>query len=188
MRAISSYQWIGYEMLPSIFRLWTVEGNIMKAKPFPQKASMLLAFGLVVAGSAAGAVTMRPVLQDSDVQKIVAAAKVAIAAEHTKGCIAVDDADGEILFLQREEGAPASCLSSAIAKARTAAKFGTSTETYHKALGPAQMVLLAVPELAPLPGGEPLFSNKELIGSVGVSTPDGNIDLKVVKEAAAALN
>ncbi len=135
----------------------------------------------------ANAVTTQVILQDSDIERIVDAAKQSMDQNHTKGCIAIADADGELLFLQRQEGAAPNCVSSAIGKVKTAAKFQTPTETYHKLLGQNQLVMLAVPELTPLPGGEPLRHDGKIIGAVAISTPDGDLDLKVVAAAAAAL-
>ena len=135
----------------------------------------------------ANAITMRPALQDSDVEKIVAAAKQAIQENHTAGCIAVADADGEVLFLQRQEDAMPNCVSSALAKVKTAAKFGTPTVTYNKMLGQHQEIMLGVPELAPMPGGQPLFHGGKIVGAVAISTPDGDLDVKVVNAAAAVI-
>jgi len=135
----------------------------------------------------ANAVTMRPVLQDSDVEKIVAAAKQSMQENHTSGCIVVADADGELLFLQRQSEALPSCAGAAIAKVKTAATFGTPTATYYKLLGQHQEIMLAVPGLAPMPGGQPLFHDGKIVGAVAVSTPDGDLDIKVVAAAAAAL-
>jgi len=152
-------------------------------------AASAIATVLMLGGFApqAYAVTMQPVLQDSDVHKIVDAAEKSLAELHTKGCIAVADADGELMFLQRQEGAMPNCLSSAMGKVRTAAKFQTATDTYHQLLLQNQSTMLAVPELTPLPGGVPLLSNGTVVGAVAISTPDGDLDLKVVKAAAAAL-
>lgn len=152
------------------------------------QSAALLAISLAAGwASAANAVTMRPVLQDTDVQKMVDAAKKAIDSEKTKGCIAVSDADGEVLYLQRQEGAPPNCLSAVLGKVKTAAKFQTPTEQFHKALMEKQPMMLVVPELTPLPGGVPLVSNGSVMGAVAISTPDPEIDVRVVKAAVAAL-
>jgi glc operon protein GlcG len=159
----------------------------MKSR-FP-KASIAFGAFLLLGGFAtqASAITTQSVLQDSDVEKIVAAAKKSMDENHTKGCIAIADADGQLLFLQRQEGSAPNCTSSAIGKVTTAAKFQMDTGTYYKQLGQNNAVMLAVPELTPLPGGKPLYHGKEVIGAVAVSTPDGDLDLKVVADAAAVI-
>lgn len=138
--------------------------------------------------SEANAITMKPALQDSDVHKIVDAALKAMDEQHTKGCIAVADAAGELLYLQRQEGAMPNCVSAALAKVRTAAKFQTATETFRQGLVHGDNTMLAVPELTPLPGGVPLVSGNVVVGAVAISTADGGLDLKVVAAAAAALD
>lgn len=158
--------------------------NIKLPKSVLALGAVLLLGGFA---SEASAVTTQSVLQDSDIEKIVDAAKKSMDANHTKGCIAVADADGELLFLQRQEGSAPNCVSSVLGKVKTAAKFQTPTETYHKLLGQNQNVMLAVPELTPLPGGVPLHHGNAVIGAVAISTPDGDLDLKVVADAAAAL-
>jgi glc operon protein GlcG len=144
---------------------------------------------VLVAGLSAPAyaISMKPTLQDQDVQKIVDAALRAMDEQHTKGCIAVADASGELLYLQRQEGAVPNCVSAALAKVRTAAKFQTATETFRQLLVKGDNTMLAVPELTPLPGGVPLLSGDTVVGAVAISTADGSLDLKVVEAAAAAL-
>lgn len=153
------------------------------------KAAIGLSAALLLSGfaSQASAITTVSVLQDSDVQKIVDAAKKSMELNHTKGCIAVADADGQLLFMQRQEGSAPDCLESAEAKVRTAARFQETTNTFYKMLNDSKLVTVAVPGLAPLPGGEPIRHNGVVIGSVAVSTPDGGLDLKVVADALAAI-
>jgi len=150
-----------------------------------------LAFGalLLLGGFAtqASAITNQPILQDSDVEKIVDAAKKSMDAHHTRGCIAVADADGQLLFLQRQEGADPDCTDSVIGKVTTAAKFRMATGDFYKQLNAHQDVMLAVPGLTPLPGGEPIHHAGQVIGAVAVSTPDGDLDLKVIADAVAVI-
>jgi glc operon protein GlcG len=58
---------------------------------------------------------------------------------------------------------------------------------WYQYLVQSQATMLAIPELTPLPGGMPLFSGEVVVGAVSISTPDGDLDLKVVAAAAAAL-
>lgn len=154
-----------------------------------RKSAVALGVTLLLCGvaSQASAITNVPVLQDSDVQLIVEAAKKSMAANHTKGCIAVADADGQLLFMQRQEGSAPDCLESAEAKVRTAARFQETTNTFYKMLNQNQLVTVAVPGLAPLPGGEPIRHEGQVIGAVAVSTPQADLDLKVVAAALAAV-
>jgi glc operon protein GlcG len=158
----------------------------MRLFSLPIASAICVTLALVAMAPGAKAVINRPTLEDSDVQKIVDAAKEALAKAKSYGCIVVADPNGMLLFLQRQDKAYPNCLSSAIAKAKTAALFETPSATYHDALLKNQLTMLAVPELDPIPGGIPLFVGKIIVGSVAISTPDGDIDITVAKAAAAA--
>lgn len=151
----------------------------------------ILAAAAVAAASAsmqANAVTMRPVLEDADVQKIAVAAEAAIAQHHTSGCVAIADADGEVLLVQRNQDAAPSCVSSALGKVKTAARFQTKSEVFYKALTQDKsLMMLTIPEMTALPGGVPLVSAGKVVGPVAISTPDPSVDLEIVQAAAAAL-
>lgn len=145
--------------------------------------ALFLMGGLVTQSNA---VSMQPAMEDSDVMKIVDAAKKAMIEQRTEGCIAIADADGELLFFQRQQGSAPNCTTAAVAKVKAAAKFQQPTETYHQNLMNNQTTMLAIPEMAPLPGGMPLLSNGKFVGAVAISTRDGDIDLKIVKAASEA--
>jgi len=137
----------------------------------------------------AGAVEMRPVLQNADVLKMVQAAKQAMAVHHTSGCIAVADADGELLFLEREDHAQPACLALAQGKVKTAARFQVASEVFYNSLTQEKSpVMLAIPGMTALPGGVPLFSGGVVIGAIAISTPDPTLDIEIVNVAAKALN
>ncbi|MBT9382254.1 heme-binding protein [Pseudooceanicola sp. CBS1P-1] len=143
---------------------------------------------LLLGASQAMAVTTQPVLEDQDVATVVKAAEDAMAQHNVKGCVAVANSDGQIIFFERQQGAYASCDASAIAKARTSALFHAKSDDFMNMLNKDGATnLLGVPDLAPMPGGMPLALNDQDLGGVGVSTPDGNIDTPVAEAAAAAL-
>lgn len=143
---------------------------------------------LLTLATQAGAVTTQPVLEDQDVAQVVAAAEAAMEEHDVKGCVAVANADGAIIFFERQQGAYASCDASAIHKAKTAALFNAKTDDFMNMLNKdGAQNLLGVPDLAPMPGGMPLTLDGAFLGGVGVSTPDGAIDTPVAEAAAAAL-
>ncbi|MER5172421.1 heme-binding protein [Thioclava sp. GXIMD2076] len=149
--------------------------------------ALSLAFA-AAAATQAGAVTMQPVLEDADVAKIVAAAKKGMEDRDVKGCIAISNAEGSLIYFEREQGAYTNCNSSALVKAHTASMFQTDTDTFMNMLNKDGVTnLLAVPDLAPMPGGSPIKVDGVVVGGVGVSTPDGNLDIPIAKAAAGAL-
>ncbi|GBR68490.1 heme-binding protein [Gluconobacter kanchanaburiensis] len=136
--------------------------------------------------SSAYAISRRPALDDEDVIKISNAARDSFAKSHIHGCIVVADEDGMPLFVLRQADAVANCLSSALAKAKSAALFQSDTNNAYVSLMKGETHELAVPDLSANPGGLPLFVGKRLVGSVAVSTPDGNADLAAVRAGLAA--
>lgn len=143
---------------------------------------------LSAASLPAFATTTQVILDDADVNKIVEAAKHAMAERKVKGCIAIANGEGIMIFFQRQEGAYTNCNGSALVKAQAAAEFQSDTKNMMDLLDrKGQTHLLKVPDMSPLPGGSPLYVNGKVVGGVGVSTPDGDIDIPVAKEAAAAL-
>ncbi|MHC1479618.1 GlcG/HbpS family heme-binding protein [Frateuria aurantia] len=148
-----------------------------------------LACGSVFHPAAVQAATMQPVLDDADVAKVVQVAKQALAERHAKGCIVITDADGMTIFFQRMAGAYTNCNAAATVKAKSAAQFQLPTDDLYAQLDKQnQLHILAVPDMSPLPGGMPLKVNGVVVGGLGISTPDGNVDTPVVKLAAAALH
>jgi glc operon protein GlcG len=143
---------------------------------------------LMGSGLPAAAVTTQTILEDSDVGKVVQAAKSAMAKRQVKGCIAIANAEGIIIYFERQQGAYTNCNGSALVKAKAAAEFQTDTTTHMELLDhKGQTHLLKVPDMSPLPGGSPLLVDDKVVGGIGISTPDGDIDIPVAKEAAASI-
>ncbi|MCB8875927.1 GlcG/HbpS family heme-binding protein [Acidisoma silvae] len=157
-------------------------------RQFLAAAAMVAVSVFVFHPSPSFAVTMQPVLDDAEMSAVVAAAKQDMAARHLKGCIAIDDADGVNIFFEREAGAYTNCNGSALVKAKAAAEFqGATVDFMNQVNKQGQTHLLAVPDMAPLPGGYPLTVHNVVVGGLGVSTPDGDTDVLIVAKAAKAL-
>lgn len=138
--------------------------------------------------SQAQAVTHRPALEDSDVLKLAGVARQALVDAHSTGCVVIADPDGMPLYLERQVDAYPNCLSAALAKAKSAALFEKPTNNDYEALKKGDMTTLVVPHLSPNPGGVPLRAEGVVVGSIAISTADGNIDEKVVKATMATWN
>lgn len=93
---------------------------------------------------------------------------------NTTGAIAVVDAGGNVLALERIDGTFPASSGIAIGKARTAALFRKPTRVFEDAVnkGRTSMVALsggAMEGFTPLAGGVPILSGGEVVGAVGVS-------------------
>lgn len=138
--------------------------------------------------SAAQAVTHRPALDDADVLKLAATARQELAKAHSAGCVVIADPDGLPLYVERQVNAYPNCLSAALAKSKSAALFEKDTNGDYEALKKGDMTTLVVPHLSPNPGGVPLRAEGAVIGSIAISTADGNIDETVVRATLSHWN
>lgn len=100
--------------------------------------------------------------------------------------IAVVDAGGHLLALQRMDGALLASLESAQVKARTAVFFGAPTRFLpgDKPFTPALLGAVSYP-VAMVPGGVPIRAEGRIIGAIGVGGGSSDQD-DAVAEAGAA--
>ena len=121
--------------------------------------------------------------------KTVAAA----AAEEARksgagGAIAVVDAGGNLLYLERLDHTFAAAANISIGKARSAAQFERETRVFEDAIKNGRTSLVANPELLPLQGGVPILSDGQVVGAVGVAgAMTAQQDEDIAKVAAQAL-
>lgn len=97
--------------------------------------------------------------------------KQAMADQLPPVCIAVSDAHGELVLLQRLPGAPGRTVRIATAKAYTAARMAMPTSAFKMRLINEQLSLhdFADPGYTALPGGMPITSADRIVGAVGIS-------------------
>jgi glc operon protein GlcG len=142
-----------------------------------RKSIGFLASVLVLAATAphsfAGDVSNQPTLT-LDGAKRAAAAAIAYARSHGApgGSIAVVDAGGHTLYLERLDGTFPAASDVSIGKARTAVNFGKPTRGLEEAINkgrPALLPVAGVTWFTPLQGGVPIIVNGRVIGGIGVS-------------------
>jgi glc operon protein GlcG len=122
-----------------------------------------------------------------------AKAVAAAAAEEARkggagGAIAVVDAGGNLLYLERLDHTFAAAANISIGKARSAAQFERETRVFEDAIKNGRTSLVANPELLPLQGGVPILSDGQVVGAVGVAgAMSAQQDEDIAKVAAQAL-
>ena len=105
--------------------------------------------------------------------------------------IAIVDGGGQLLMLERRDGASVSSAETAVAKARMAALNGKATADQELAINgdrPALLQLAGVfgqPAVA-MTGGLPLLAGGVCIGAIGVSGMTPSIDLAIAQAGQAA--
>jgi uncharacterized protein GlcG (DUF336 family) len=126
-----------------------------------------------------------------DGAKAIAASALQYAHEHTApgAAIAVVDAAGTLLYLEKLDGTFQNASSISIGKARTAVLFGKPTRVFEEAVNKGRYAMLAVPEVAPftpLMGGVPVEAAGQIVGAVGVSGAASAAQDDEIATAAAA--
>jgi len=122
-----------------------------------------------------------------DVKSIAAAAEAEAIACGWAVSIAVCDAGGHPLWLQRMDGAPLMSALVAPEKARTSVLSGKPSKAFEDMVNNGRYAALAMP-VVPLEGGEPIVVNGLVIGAVGVSGVKAGEDAQVARAGVAALS
>lgn len=119
--------------------------------------------------------------------KIIAAASEAEAIKNNWAVtIAISDAGGHLLWLQRLDGAPAMSALVAPDKARTSALSGKPSKVFEDMVNNGRTAGLAMP-ISTLEGGEPILIDGVVIGAVGVSGVKASEDAQIAQAGIKAL-
>ncbi len=106
---------------------------------------------------------------DAARQSMRAASAAAARLKAPGGAVAIVDAGGHLLMLERLDGSFPASAAVAIEKARTAAVFRMPTRNLEDAVSKGRTSLVAVDVMLPLRGGVPLVRGGVVVGAVGVS-------------------
>ena len=123
----------------------------------------------------------------ADVRRSAAAAEREAQANGWSVSIAVCDAGGHALWLQRMDGAPLMSAQVAPEKARSCVLGGKPSKVFEDMVNNGRVAALSLP-LVPLEGGEPIVVDGLVIGAVGVSGVKASEDAQVARAGVAALD
>jgi glc operon protein GlcG len=126
----------------------------------------------------------KPCLTSDDVLTIAAAAKVAGVKIKREPTVAVVDAGGHLLYLERPDVNGVNTVEMSTLKARTAALRGRPSSAF-EARVKERPGFLGVPNCLGVEGGVPIIFEGECIGGVGVSGIDHD-DERVAQAGADA--
>lgn len=130
----------------------------------------------------------KPFLSLDDVKKIAAAAEAEAVAHNWPVTISIVDDGGNLLWLQRLDGAAPISASIAPAKARTAALGRRETKVYEDMINNGRFSFITAPVLeGMLEGGVPVMAEGQCVGAVGVSGVKSSEDVQIAKAGIAAL-
>jgi glc operon protein GlcG len=147
----------------------------MQSKASSAQSFIAAVFALLMLSPTAHAdlITSRANLT-TDGAKTIASAAIDYAHAHSApgAAIAVVDAGGMLIYLERLDGTFQNAANISIGKARTAVLFGKPTRVFEDTINKGRYTMLALPEVAPftpLMGGVPIEVNGQIVGAIGVS-------------------
>lgn len=123
----------------------------------------------------------------ADAKVIAAAASKKAQAEGWNVVIAIFDAGGHLLYLERADGTQLGSIQVAQAKGRTALMFKRPTKALEEAVLGGKVHMTTLPGVVPVEGGLPLVKDGEIVGSIGVSGVLSAQDGQVAAAGAEAL-
>ncbi|MGE8500049.1 MAG: heme-binding protein [Pseudomonas sp.] len=127
------------------------------------------------------------VLGQTEVARILAAARAEAQQNQWAVSIAVVDDGGHPLAFERLDGAGAISAYIATEKARTSALGRRESKGYEDMVNGGRTAFLSAPILTSLEGGVPVVVDGQVIGAVGVSGVKAEQDAQVAKVGIAAL-
>jgi glc operon protein GlcG len=155
------------------------------------KAPAIAAIAIVAASTAsfaASAQTLptRHVLTLEVARRVLATAEDEARRDGAPGVVAVVDAEGYVIAMERMDGSPQlASVELAPAKARTAALFSKPSKALEDAIHNGRGAL-TTSGFVTMSGGAPLVMDGEQVGAVGVSTALPELDNPIATAAAAS--
>ena len=127
-------------------------------------------------------------LELADVKAIAAAAEAEALKNKWAVTIAIVDAGGHLLWLQRLDGAAPISAHIAPAKAHTSALGQRESRIYEEVINGGRISFLSAPDIrGMLEGGVPIMKDGTCLGAVGVSGVKSNEDAQIARAGMAAI-
>src|SRR5271155_5074816 len=124
----------------------------------------------------------------------LAAVKTMVAASESKAkklnvgvTICIVDESGNLLFLEKGDGASLNTLQFAQRKARDAAAYGSPSREAAESVKKGNVEALAFPEFFPNQGGLPIRVDGEVLGGIAASGAKSEIDEQIAQAGLDAL-
>lgn len=144
---------------------------------------------LLGAGSLSAQVVQQKTLTLDGARQVIAAAEAYARTKAGTGVIAIVDAGGNLMAVERLDGTFAAGANISIGKARTAALFRKPTRLFEDIIRNGRTPMVALNDFTPLQGGVPITVDGEIVGAIGVSgAASAQEDEDVASAGAAALS
>lgn len=119
-------------------------------------------------------------------EQVAAAAEKEALKNHFAMFILVLDDGGNLMYMERMDGAQLGSFEVALEKGRSAVYFKRPTKMFEDAVHNGYMPVLKVPGAMPVEGGIPLMADGALVGAIGVSGGSPQQDGRVAQAGADA--
>jgi glc operon protein GlcG len=126
----------------------------------------------------------RKTLSLADAKTIAAAASAKAQAEGWSVVIAILDAGGHLLYLERADGTQVGSAIVAQEKAKGAFLFKRPTKVFEELVLGGRINMATLPGAMPVEGGLPLIHDGEMVGAIGVSGVTSAQDGQVAQAGA----
>lgn len=130
----------------------------------------------------------KPALELTDAKTIATAAEAEALENKWAVSIAIVDDGGQLVWLQRLDGAPPNSMKIAEAKARASAQGRRDSGLYEKMINEGRIAFLGSGIDGVLEGGVLIQYQGQCVGAIGVSGVKPFEDLQIARAGAAALD
>lgn len=135
--------------------------------------------------------TTKKCLTIAAAKRIAAAAQKECVKNNWNMFIAIVDDGGNLMYLERMDGAQLGSLQVSIEKGRSALLFKRPTKALEDAVAGGRVVVMKLASAIPVEGGLPLLADGEIVGAIGISggtsPQDGQVAQAGVEELAQIL-
>ncbi len=121
------------------------------------------------------------------VKTMVAAAEAEAAKRNVQVTICIVDESGNLLFLEKEDGATLNTIQFAQKKARHSAFYHSPSKNGADSLKKGNLEVLAFPQFFPNQGGLPIKVDGETIGGIAASGAKSEVDEAIAQAGLDAL-
>lgn len=148
----------------------------------------LLAVTLILAGTInASDLPSKKYLNLPAIKTMVAAAEAKAGELNVHVTICIVDESGNLLFLEKGDGATLNTIQFAQKKARHAAFYGSPSKDGADAVKNGNVAALAFPDFFPNQGGLPIRVDGQLLGGIAASGAKSEIDEQIAQAGLDAL-
>ena len=101
--------------------------------------------------------------------------------------IAIVDAGGHLIYLERFDKAQFGSIDVAVRKARCSVAYKRSTKTFEEAVNSGKISLLTLDDICTVEGGLPIIQGGKIVGAIGVSGGTSQEDGQIATSGVSVL-